>query len=195
VGFSGIIDRTFHPKSVVMGHFLEATSEDAAISGSSAEGHTDRWGGTLLLSKRGGAWVPIWYRSALIIDSCEKVVLSDRREVLLCEDEDSGMGHAFHYLYTVDLKHPSDLRRSVLAKADSFMDSCVSQKQVLKGLHWRADRQEFSVEIDTTDWDRLSTEPFCADYPKRRPASVRLTIGITPDGLRQVATSPSAQKR
>jgi hypothetical protein len=193
-GFSDIVDRTFHPKGIIFGHFLGPESDDAAISGSSAESHPDRWGGTLLLSKRGGMWVPIWYRSALIIDSCEKVALPNRREVLLCEDEDSGMGHALHYLYAVDFEHPSDLEHSVLAKADSFKDDCVSQKQTLKGFHWRADRQEFSVEIDTTEWNQLSTEPYCANYPKRRPASVRLVFSVAPEGLRKVAAEPAAKQ-
>jgi len=114
--FSGIVDRTFHPKGVIFGHFLGPESDDAAVSGSSAESHPDRWGGTLLLSKRGGVWVPVWYRSALIIDSCEKVTLPNRREVLLCEDEDGGMGHALHYLYTVDFEHPADLRSHTVAE-------------------------------------------------------------------------------
>ena len=138
-----------------------------------------------MLSKRGGAWVPIWYHSGLITDSCEKVVLPDHREVLLCEDEDSGMGHALHYLYTVDFQHPTDLEHSVLAKADTFKDDCTAQKQLLKGLHWRPDRKEFSVELDTPEWNRVSDEPYCAEYPKRRPSSVRLTFTVTPDGLRK----------
>ncbi|MCC7155606.1 MAG: hypothetical protein IT161_13605 [Bryobacterales bacterium] len=101
-GFSNIVDRTFHPKSVVFGHFLGPDSDDAAVGGSSTEGHPERFGGTLLLSRRGGVWTPIWYRRALIIGSCEKVALPDRREILLCEYEDGGMGHAFHYLYSED---------------------------------------------------------------------------------------------
>jgi hypothetical protein len=178
----------------VFGHFLGPESDDAAVSGSSAESHPERWGGTLLLSKRGGVWVPVWYRSALIIDSCEKVTLPSRREMLLCEDEDGGMGHALHYLYTVDFEHPVDLQKSLLAKADSFKDDCVDQKQLLKGFRWESDRREFSVEVDTTEWQRLSTEPYCANYPNRRPASLRLTFSVTPEGLRKLEAEPAAKK-
>jgi len=192
--FSSIVDRTFHPKGVMFGHFLAPESDDAAVSGSSAEGHAGRYGGTLLLSRREGTWMPIWYRSAMIIDSCEKVTLPDRREVLLCEDEDSGMGHALHYLYTVDFEHPSDLQNSLLAKADSFEDFCAAQEQLLKGFRWRADRQEFSVEIDTTAFNRVSTEQGCAKYPRRRPAPVRLTFSVTPEGLRKLEAEPAAKK-
>lgn len=125
-GFSNIVDRTFHPKSVVFGHFLGPDSDDAAVGGSSTEGHPERFGGTLLLSRRGGVWTPIWYRRALIIGSCEKVALPDRREILLCEYEDGGMGHAFHYLYSEDFEHPSDSTHNVLAVADSYEDFCAS---------------------------------------------------------------------
>jgi hypothetical protein len=131
-------------------------------------------------------------RSALIIDSCEKIALPDRREILLCEDEDGGMGHELHYLYMVDLEHPSDLQQNLLATADSFKDFCASQTQLLKGFHWSADRQEFSVQIDTTAWNRVS--PPCANYPKRRPAPVRLTFAVTAEGLRKVETEPAAKQ-
>lgn len=188
-GFSSILDRTFHPKGVIFGHFLGPESDDAAVSGWSAETHPYRWGGTLLLTRRGTAWTPIWYRSGIIIDSCERVALPGGREILLCEDEDSGMGHALHYLYTVDLEHPSKLEHSLLARADSFKDDCVSQKQLLGPLHWRADRQGFSVKIDTAEWSRLSTEWYCAKYPRRRPACVRLTLAVTSEGLREVGRS------
>ena len=66
------------------------------------------------------------------------------------------MGDALHYLYAVDFEHPSDLQNSLLAKADSFKDDCVSQKQLLKGFHWEPDRQGFTIEVDTTD----SATPF-----------------------------------
>lgn len=184
--FSDIADHTFHPKGIIFGHFLSSDSDDAAVSGWSAETHPDRWGGTLLLGKRNGKWVPMWYRSALIIDSCEKIALLDGREILLCEDEDSGMGHALHYLYMVDFEHPSGLKHSLLAKADSFKDNCVSQKQLLKKFHWEPDRRGFSIEVATPEWQRLSTEPYCANYPKRPPTSVRLTFSVTADGLRKV---------
>jgi len=184
--FDDITDHTFHPKGVIFGHFLGPDSDDAAVSGWSAETHPYLWGGTLLLSKRGNAWVPVWYRSAIIIESCERVVIPDRREILLCEDEDSGMGHALHYLYTVDFEHPADVRHTLLATANSFEDDCFQQTQVLKGIRWRDDRREFSVEVDTTEWNRLSSEPFCAEHPSRRPTPLRVNFLVTSEGVRKI---------
>lgn len=185
--FSSIVDRTFHPKGVIYGHFLSPDGNEAAVSGWSTEGHPHRWGGTLLLTERGGAWIPIWYRSGTITDVCEKITLPGRREILLCEDEDGGMGHALHDLYSVDFVRPIDLEHSLLAEADTFDDGYVKQKQVLRRLHWRPDEQSFSVELDTTEWQRLWTGPL-PGYPRRRPASVRLTFALTTEGVRKVAT-------
>ena len=188
--FSDITDRTFHPKTVIFGHFLGPSSDDAAITGWSAETHPYLWGSALLLTKHGDTWSPVWYRSALIIDSCEKVALADHREILLCEDEDSGMGHAWHYLYTVDFEHPSNIDQSLLAEADTFNDDCVQQSQILKALDWREGRQEFSVQVHTTGWSRISTESYCANYPNSRPPSLRLTFAVTPQGLTMMKREP-----
>ncbi len=88
------------------------------------------------------------------------------------------------------LLYPSDSTHSVLAVADSYEDFCASQTQVLKEFHWRPDRQKFSVEIATTAFKRISTEPGCAQYLKWRPASVRLTFAVTPEGLCKAAAVP-----
>src|SRR5262245_55892854 len=41
--FSDIVDGAFHPEGVVYGQFLSANSEDAVVSGWSAETHPDLW--------------------------------------------------------------------------------------------------------------------------------------------------------
>jgi hypothetical protein len=185
--FSDLVDYSYHPKSVIFGHFLGPESDDAAVSGWSAETHPYRWGGTLLLTKRGAGWSPVWYRSAIIIDSCEKVALPDRREMLLCEDEDSGMGAEIHDLYVVDFEHPEDPRDSPLATAVTYKDSCFNQKQRLIGFHWKSDGQGFSLEVETAEWKRLSDEPYC-NYLKRPPPSIPLSFTVTSNGLRRIAS-------
>ena len=44
--FSDIVDAEFHPEGVIYGHFLSAKSEDAVVSGWSAETHPYLWNGT-----------------------------------------------------------------------------------------------------------------------------------------------------
>jgi hypothetical protein len=189
--FHEITDGTFFPKGILRGHFLGPDSLDIAVSGSSLEGHPGRWGGTLLLNKQGSGWKPVWYRSAIIIDSCEKIDLPNGREILLCEDEDSGMGNEIHDMYVVDFEHPSDPRDSLLARADTYKDDCFNQKQLLTGFQWNPGRQGFSARVETTEWERLSDEPYC-DYLKRPPPSVPLAFTVTSSGLLKV---PSAVQR
>lgn len=68
--FSDIVDNHFHPVAIIYGHFLSSSSEDAVVSGWSAETHPSLWGGTLLLTRRNGDWTPVWYKSAIITHSC-----------------------------------------------------------------------------------------------------------------------------
>lgn len=133
----------FHPSHVIYGHFLSADSEDAMIGGWSYEGHPLLWGGTLLVSRRGGTWTPIWYRSTVITHSCDKTALPDGREILLCEEEDSGMSHAIHYLFTVDGLNPADRRKRLLLTADSYSFICsVTQTEVIEEVRWQREAKE-----------------------------------------------------
>jgi len=186
--FSDITDARFHPQGVVFGHFLGPKSEDADVSGFSSEGHPSRWGGTLLLSRRDGKWVPQWYKSALITHSCQKVTLPDGREILLCEDEDGGMGHELHYLYSVDLAHPAEFKDSVLAKAESIDDGCQVQLQGLDRVRWTEGEKSFSVNVRTLAFHSLATEPTCLGFPirKRPPAILTMRFAVTEEGLRKV---------
>ncbi len=59
-GFRDIVDNHFTAVAVIYGHFLSSSSEDAVVSGSSAETHPSLWGGTLLLTRRNGHWTPVW---------------------------------------------------------------------------------------------------------------------------------------
>lgn len=163
-GFSDIIDAEFHPEGVIYGHFLSPTSDDAAVSGWSAEHHPDLWGGTLLLTKSNGAWKPLWYRSAVITHSCRKLPMPSGREVLLCEAEDGGMGHVLHYVFSVDLTAPVRVMDSLLAVADSYSNPCFTDKRRVERVEWDERRRRLNIEIRTPERSRKST-PECADEP------------------------------
>lgn len=182
--FADIVDSEFHPEGAIFGHFLGPDSDDATVSGWSAETHPRHWGGTLLLTKQNAKWIPQWYKSALIVHSCEKMATPEKREILLCEDEDGGMGHQLHYLYAVDLKHPADLSENLLAEAESFSDGCIVQQQVMDPVHWTDQNKAFSVVIRTTEWRRLSTAPCNGIVAKRPPASLHFQFVAADDGVR-----------
>ncbi len=182
-GFTDIIDNQFHPEGVIAGHFQGPHSEDAIVSGWSAESHPYHWGGTLLLSHRNGVWSPIWYKSGLITSFCEKAAQPDGREILLCEFEDGGMGHRYHTLYTVDSRRPS-LETPPLALADSFSDGCVTQMQVMDPVGWALDRRSFSVEIRTSAWEFERSGACGSRPPERPPSSLRREFTMTDNGPR-----------
>src|SRR5687768_6919689 len=158
--------------AVTYGHFLGSSSEDAVVSGSSAETHPSLWGGTLLLTMRNGDWTPVWYKSGIITHSCQKVTTPSRREMLVCEDRDGGMGHQLHYVYAVDLLKPVDRRVSPLAVADSIKSSCVEHTQQMKSLNWAERDFMLSITIMTPVWRRTSREP-CAVDPGDSPRPPR----------------------
>jgi hypothetical protein len=183
--FEDIVDSTFHPEGAIFGHFLRPDSEDGAVSGWSAETHPFHWGGTLLLTKQNAKWTPQWYKSALIVHSCEKMATPEKREILLCEDEDGGMGHQLHYLYAVDLKHPADLRQNLLTEAESFSDGCTVQQQVMDPVQWTDENKAFSVVIRTAEWRRLSTTACLGIVAKRPTANMRLQFVAENNGVRK----------
>jgi hypothetical protein len=182
-GFTDIIDNQFHPQGMIAGHFQGPHSEDAIVSGWSAESHPYHWGGTLLLSHRDGVWSPIWYKSGLITSFCEKAAQPDGREILLCEFEDGGMGHRYHTLYNVDSRRPSP-ETPPLVLADSFSDGCVTQKQVMDPVLWAGDRRSFSVEIRTPAWELERSGACGSRPPKRPPSSLRWEFTMTDNGPR-----------
>jgi hypothetical protein len=119
----------FHGVSkVIYGHFLSPSSNDAALSGWGGETHPAFWGGTLLLTSQGGEWRPVWYKSAVITRFCRKITGSTGRDLLLCEEEDGGMGHSYHILYVVDFTSPKSPWDSAVFTAYSYLLMCREQQ-------------------------------------------------------------------
>lgn len=173
--FTDLTYNAFHPKGVIYGHFVTPQSEDAAVSGWSAEGHPALWGGTLLLTKRNGAWHPVWYKSSAITRSCRKLPTRTGREILLCEEEDAGMGAQVHYLYSLDLTKPVDLRDALLVTAQSFDDGCTVHKQVIQHVAWIPEGRRLAVTLATPEWRYISAAECAGNWRrKKRPASVSI---------------------
>jgi hypothetical protein len=191
--FRDIVDNTFHPESVTYGNFLGPESEDAAVNGWSAEHHPEFWRGTLLLTKRNGRWAAVWYRSSIITHSCRKLLKPDKRQVLLCEEEDGGMGHRLHYLYSVDLKPPRDIRDAPLFAADFFESSCIVHRQRIVAADWDQATQMLSVRTSVPEWRRVSRETCAGDPPPGtgRPQSGTIMFELTDDGFRRAPRRPN----
>jgi hypothetical protein len=192
--FADIMDNSFHPEGVIYGHFLSDTSDDAVVNGSSFETHPALWGGTLLLTRTDGVWHPLWYKSSVITRFCRKLLTPSGRHILLCEEEDAGMGAQVHYLYALDLKKPADLRDSPLATTRSFNDGCTRITQVIRRIGWDADKRRLRVWIATPEWS-YSSSPVCEgnllDHEKRPPGLSVLTFDLSDSGFHRVAPRKS----
>jgi len=91
---------------VTRGHFLSATSEDAALWMLGCEPHSENFGGTLLLSHSSGKWRMIWYKPGVPTDRCHRVDLQNGREVLVCIGSSGGQGFITTALFVEDMLSP-----------------------------------------------------------------------------------------
>jgi hypothetical protein len=186
--FSDIADNQFHPQGIIFGHFLKPDSEEAVVSGWSIETHPYHWGGALLLTRGGGKWRPVWYKSGLITRSCEKAGRPDGRELLICEYEDGGMGHRYHALNAIDLRHASADTPPIVS-ADSFdSDFCTMQQQTMEAVHWETERRSFSTIVRTLGWELLPVGYCGSKLPKRPKPVVRMEFEVTNETVRLVGT-------
>lgn len=172
--FADIVDDNLEAKGVVRGHFLSPESEDAIVSGSSAETHPARYGGTLLLTKRDGKWAPVAYKSAVITRSCEKIRHLTGREILLCEDEHAGMGFHSHFLYTVDPRAMGGLGEQQILRTQSFGSPCMKRQQTVASVRYEQKTRLLAVTVLTPRWDR--SHGLCASDPgpAKRPPRVQV---------------------
>lgn len=196
VAFNRIVDNGFQPEGVIYGHFRAPNSEDAAVSGWSGETHPKHWGGTLLLTMRDGKWTPLSYKSAVITHSCHKAGLPSGRDILLCEDEDGGMGHALHYLYSVDLAKPLDIREANLVFADSSRDNCTVRRQEIQRVTWAQSARRLRVTVRTVQHRRDSSSDVCVGDPelaKRPSLTSTFTFELINSGFRAIGTTANGK--
>lgn len=122
-----------HPRSiagVLSGHFLSAESDDVLVSAERGEGHVDRYGGALLMTRQAGGWKPLWYQSGTITDRCMKVRAASGRDMPVCETAYIMGGHQTHDLYAINVL-PTGPTRQPLLSTDTFAWPNRAQKETL----------------------------------------------------------------
>jgi hypothetical protein len=135
---------------VIFGHFLSPTSEDAAVNCFACDGHAELYGGTLVLTRRSGAWEPVWYKAGVITRHCRRVSLATGRQILFCEETEGGMGHSLHGLYTVDFTNPKFAWHSAVLMADSYSEAMlggVQTQSIDRVVFEDADQHEVRVRV------------------------------------------------
>jgi hypothetical protein len=115
---------------ILAGHFLSAESDDLLVSAERNEGHVDRYGGTLLMTRQAGVWKPLWYRSGTITARCMKVRSANGRDMPVCETAYIMGGHQTHDLYAINAL-PTGPNRQLLLSTDTFAWPNLGQKETL----------------------------------------------------------------
>ena len=104
-GFSGE-DYEWDLRRVLRGHFLSPTSDDTVLSMGGCESHALNFGGTILLTRRAGKWMRLWYKGEIPTGECHRVKLESGREILICYGSYGGQGNVWTDLYFEDLLMP-----------------------------------------------------------------------------------------
>lgn len=97
----------WHVESVIHGHFLSPSSDDAALAVEACESHSMNFGGTVLLTRHSKKSKMLWYKPGVQTERCHKVALADKREILVCIGSFGGQGQYWTALYVQDLLKPA----------------------------------------------------------------------------------------
>ncbi len=106
-GFRGYRE-DWHVASVIHGHFLSATSDDAALAVLGCESHALNFRGTVLLTRHSKKWGMVWYKAGIDTGECHKRLLADSREILVCMGWYGAQGYTSTALFVQDLLSPTD---------------------------------------------------------------------------------------
>jgi hypothetical protein len=126
-------DDVLPPRSIggiLSGHFLSAQSDDVLVSAERGEGHVDRYGGTLLVTRQAGVWKPLWYYSGTITGRCMKIRAVSGRDIPVCETAYIMGGHQTHELYAINVL-PTGPDKQLLLSTDTFAWPNRAQKEAL----------------------------------------------------------------
>lgn len=110
--------------AITTGHFLSRNSTDAIVAMGGCAGHSENFGGSVLLTKRSDKWTKLWYEGGLITDRCKLLPRADRPDILLCEDTWEGMGEQDQSLYTVHPTESEGKRTTVVFSVSDTLNTC-----------------------------------------------------------------------
>jgi hypothetical protein len=91
---------------VTRGHFLSPQSNDAVLDTSGCEPHSENFGGSILLTRRGNRWVQLWYKAGVETSQCHKAALAHGRDLLVCMGTYGGQGTVNTQLDVEDILAP-----------------------------------------------------------------------------------------
>jgi hypothetical protein len=97
---------------ITRGHLLSSTSDDAALDMGGCEAGNNNYGGTILLTRRSGKWVMMWYQAGVPTANCRRARLQSGRELLICMGEGGSAGFISTQLYVEDMTSPTRALRS-----------------------------------------------------------------------------------
>jgi hypothetical protein len=98
--------------TVMLGHFLSPTSNDAVLFMQGCEAGNKNFGGTILLSQGFQGWAIVWYKAGVETSQCHKVPLQTAREILVCIGTTGVAGSLVTELYVEDLLNPGATLRA-----------------------------------------------------------------------------------
>lgn len=172
-------------EAVTRGHFLSTTSDDAVLSMLGCEPHSEKFGGTILLTRNAGRWKMLWYKAGVETSECHKVSLPTGREILVCMGRYGAQGNESTELYVEDLLSPIG---SLMAGTGGFFQ--VLDTTLTCG--WNEDDQSKPYPLKRGYIERVS---FGSDAAGRATVSVTSQTGtrkMSPDDVQacQVETNP-----
>ncbi len=111
-------------EAVTFGHLIAPDSEDALLSSMGCESHSNHFGGTFLLTRRGQVWKLLGYKSSIITEQCHKLTLGNGREGLVCAWYFGAQGLMDRLVYAVDYGSPRNPRVTNLLSVENGLRTC-----------------------------------------------------------------------
>ena len=151
--------QTWDLQTITFGHFLGPASEDALVSGTGCEPHSNGMSGAYLFTKERSSWRKVWYAAGENARDCKKLPGSDGRDLLVCEGQDMHQGVGDSFLYLLDAGQDPSTRE------DNTLDIFFGLDDSLGSCTQLADGTTLSGTIQSVSFS-----------PASKPDTVRITV-------------------